>query len=119
MHNQEGTIKVVVAPNRSLKRAGRYYDAGAELEIPRAEFDAAPAGLYVIPGTLQDPAEVARQEKQQRDEADRADKLRRMAEDEKRREEAAARAEETLKRQASLAQAATARLRQRKPLTTG
>ena len=110
---QEGTIKVVVAPNRSLKRGGRYYEPGAELEIPQAEFSAAPAGLYVIPGTQSDPVEVARQEKAKIDEADRADKLRRMAEDQKRREEAAARDAKILKERAQLAEAGAARIQQR------
>lgn len=113
---EEGThIKVVVAPNRSLKRGGRYYDAGAELEIPRTEYHSAPKGLYVIPGTISDPVEEARQSKAKADEIDRADKLRRMAEDQRRREEAAARDAQVLEERAKMAQAANARLRQRKP----
>lgn len=110
--NEEGIIKVVVAPHRTLKRGGRYYEPGATLEIPQAEYDTAPAGLYIVPGTVADPVEVAKQEKQRRDDEDRKDKLRRMEEDQKRREEAAARTARQLEEQAQLAKAASVRLQQ-------
>lgn len=113
MQTQEGILSVVVAPGRSVKRGGRIYESGAPLEMTRAEFDAHP-GLYVIPGSVADPAQVAKQEKQARDDADRADKLRRMAEEQKRREENAARVAQQLEEQAKLAKAGSARLQRQR-----
>lgn len=109
------TITVQVGSGE-VKRAGRWHAPGSTLEITQAEFDAAPRGIYVLPGAQDPEVEQAEARRRAQDEADKAEKLRRMEQDRMRRE---ALAEANLKRireQEQLAAAGVAR-QKRKPLS--
>lgn len=110
------TINVTVGSGE-VKRAGRWHAPGSTLEITQAEFDAAPRGVYVLPGAPDPEVAQAEARRREQDEADKAEKMRRMEQDRMRRE---ALAEANLKRireQEQLAQAGVAR-QKRKPLTS-
>ena len=111
---QQETITVTVAgpPSREIKRLGRWYRSGTTLEISRAEYEAAPPGTYSIPGEPDLVAKSAQDEKRARDAAEREEKMRRIEENKRRLEEAAARNAKILEDQALLAKAGVARLKQ-------
>lgn len=112
-----GNVKVIVL--RPWKRNGKEVTPGTELEIPRAEYDKGPVGLLAEVGTLRDPEVQAQQTKQAEDDADRAEKLRRLEAERTRKEQEALRQVELIKEQQRLAEAGAAKAAQRKrtPLT--
>lgn len=70
------TLSVVLL--RGVKRHGKEHRAGETIEVPRAEYEGARPGIYALPGSIVDPAQEAAKAKSARDEADRAEKLRRL-----------------------------------------
>lgn len=99
-----------------VKRAGRWHAPGSTLEIPQAEYEAAPRGIYVLPGAVEPEAVQAQEQRQAIEEADKADKARRMEQDRQRREALAQANLTRVREQERLAQAGVAR-QKRKPLS--
>lgn len=99
-----------------VKRAGKWHAPGSTLEITQAEYDAAPRGIYVLPGVQEPEVIQAQIQRQAIEEADKVDKVRRMEQDRQRREALAEANLRRIREQEQLAQAGVAR-QKRKPLT--
>ncbi len=72
------TQEISVVLLRGVRRGRTEYAAGVTLPIPQLEYDRARPGIYALPGDIVDPVAEAAKAKAKRDEAERAEKLRRI-----------------------------------------